>query len=832
MRELIYRRTDAGYRIDRCAPDLPKAMQSAGSGYAMAGMSAGVDGLMIYYRQFRLPDGALAVGASYRDPFGDRKSLMADVLFTRDRAETAALLDRYPTATRYFQKKKQSYSQSGSSAETWAELDMPVSDFVGSHAGDLSACCRMLRGIFVAQPLLQAMFEALLDVASNNPRMIVLFGPDERDEDMAEHGRSIIEALFACLPVSVAARIGYIAPADTDEANALFGIRYSCRRPIADAVKGYAYAFDLVSHDCKAPAQAGRGASEYAAALASLVFSGDQASVEKIRELRRRLDCPELNDCADVPGIAGRFFRVLEGASALPPQDADALLRWRHDAVADMERGARNLDALPMWDAVERWAEDGAAMAIRGDDRGAAFGASRLEEAFQDGERLYRAGRGEADAWRGLYEEYLRGVTVDSGAGQAVVHAFSERVKSLERGGQVLPELYATPRENWVLDHWQRGELYGSRACVDAVKRLYALDPDAAGAYLEAEIRASAESRRLREGALSTHFDEAVFDGLAARDPEAAEAAMRAALTGRDPFADDGARAVFGRYMKLSEDHPALLHALHGICAERLSTVTRGLDAKDVPDMIAELTEGGSFMRECAALGVAEEGRRQLEARLRDVAGQKGVYPYYPDAPDTARALAELLGAPWPERLRALEQANGIKLDRLTGDDIDRLLREGWCDADDRELPGRVRALLWARMKQVFDGAAPSEALLTALALHNCNRRTIDVAGMRRDAEALGVNARKLQSFCKGQADRQAVRGLPYIAQLALEEEDGTAAPYPRPVRKSPDWEDGGLDAPGLFAGIPAALPLVAAPVCGAGFVACCLGVLRAIGLL
>ena len=69
-------------------------------------------------------------------------------------------------------------------------------------------------------------------------------------------------------------------------------------------------------------------------------------------------------------------------------------------------------------------------------------------------------------------------------------------------------------------------------------------------------------------------------------------------------------------------------------------------------------------------------------------------------------------------------------------------------------------------------------------------------------------------------------------AQLALEEEDGTAAPYPRPVRKSPDWEDGGLDAPGLFAGIPAALPLVAAPVCGAGFVACCLGVLRAIGLL
>ena len=124
MRELIYRRTDAGYRIDRCAPDLPKAMQSAGSGYAMAGMSAGVDGLMIYYRQFRLPDGALAVGASYRDPFGDRKSLMADVLFTRDRAETAALLDRYPTATRYFYKKKQSYSQSGSSAETWAVKEL------------------------------------------------------------------------------------------------------------------------------------------------------------------------------------------------------------------------------------------------------------------------------------------------------------------------------------------------------------------------------------------------------------------------------------------------------------------------------------------------------------------------------------------------------------------------------------------------------------------------------------------------------------------------------------------------------------------------------------
>ena len=122
MKELIYRRTDTGYQIDRCPPELPRAMQAAGSGYAMVGMPGGVDTAAPYYRQFRLSNGALVVGASYRDPFGDRRSGMADLLFAMDRDEALKVLASYPLGSRYFHQKKQLYSQSGSTGQTWNAL--------------------------------------------------------------------------------------------------------------------------------------------------------------------------------------------------------------------------------------------------------------------------------------------------------------------------------------------------------------------------------------------------------------------------------------------------------------------------------------------------------------------------------------------------------------------------------------------------------------------------------------------------------------------------------------------------------------------------------------
>ena len=831
MKELIYRRGEAGYRVDRVATDLPKAMQASASSCAMTGMPQDLgDEAGHYYRQFRMNNGGMAVGVSYKDPFGNRKSALADILFTADRAEALQLVASYPMTGRYFLNQKRLYAQTQSAEQAWAALNVSVPVFAGDRAGELPAACRLLKGVFGDQALLASMFAALLDVASNNPRMILLFGPEEKPEDMAEHGRSIIEALFACIPPTAAIHIGYIAPADTDDrsGNAMFGIRYSRCRDISEDARPYAYTFDLTRREGSAPAQANSAAADYAADLAGLVFQGDRAALDRIRELRRLLDSPALFDDADVPGTVAMFHHLAVGADELSEGEAEALLDWRHATLQAAKGEPASLDALPMWPRVEQWTREralGRILSCRAEwkqgDR--VNCAERLREILEDGDRLHRLGRPEAQAWRKAYAEQLSGgalldEAVLPGARRELIRRCAEQAADPDGAS-----LYWPVQESWLFDQWKRGALVGDGQAAAAVGALYARDPVGADRYIQAEADNSVASGALRAGALESDVDRAVFARLLEQRPDFAIGAMETALKERDPFDGGEDLDVWQRWQRATEGNPpareAYLRCLDARVERTLSMAGEG----DVPGLLEELETGGRFSGTCAALGCEGDVNAKVRDRVRALAEGKGVYPYYPDQPAAARSLANLLGGPWPGRLDALEQANALSPRQLTAEDLDRAIGQGWLDASDEECLGRVRTLMWRRLRADLDGAQPSEAMLTALALHNYRRGTLDPKGMLKDAEAIGVSRKKLESFCRKAADAGATRGLPCVARILRE---GVATGYPAQARRATEGHAA------RFAGIPTAVAAAAVPVFALGAVACLLGVLSRIGLL
>lgn len=838
MKELIYRRTEAGYKIDRCARDLPKSLQASGTGSAMTGMPASMDQSITFYRQFRLSNGGLVVGTSYQDPFGNRKSGLADLLFAMDRDEAAELLESYPVTNRYFERKKKHYTQTGETARTWDELDVSVPDFAGAKTGDLNLSCRMLKGVFGSVRLLSALFKAMLDVASNNPRMIVIFGPKEEEAILAEHGRGIIESLFACLPPTIAVHIGYLCPGNTDEANALFGIRYCAKREISEGVRGFTYIFDLNSKDCRMPAHVNETASDYAEKLAELVFRGDDASVRRIQELKRLLDSPALFEAPDVPKLIGQFYHLVSDGAEISHSEMASLLDWRHKIIEGAEGDSRALDCQSMWNIVERWTSGTAFNAIlnnwgKWSNDDTVYSQQRMKQLFEDGEKLYRLNRPEAESWPELYWKYLlKCARPDNMAGKQLVDEFCDRVGKAKDGAFTDQQLYWPVCEDWVYEQWRNGALFQNKNLAAAVRKLFSLDGERWERFACAEAELVIRGSMPWEPSLNSAYGRFVFERILKKKPDAAIKLMRKSLTSCDPFGDESALMIYERFYRETSGSAQLKKAYDEICAAQVKHVIDNADVCQILDLLDDLDHRGAFLSACEKLGYQVDVRVALNGRLETLTGSEGIYPLYPDDPATARRLAERLGGRWPEINKRLEQVNDLKLETLEVADFDGLLRKGWGTSEERGLFDHLQDLLWQKTLNVFENGPVNESLLAALALCNYRDGRINVGEMLRNADRIGISEKKLSAFCRKRRDDEAMRGLGYLARVLVDNPSEIVS-YPgqklkRLVREK--YDD--AESSSFFAGIPAVAAAVAAPLFVAGLAACTLGLFSQIGLL
>ena len=856
MKELIYRRGSAGYEIDRCAEGLSAASRVNGPLNANKGLND-KDRETFCYRQFRLEDGAIVLSAGYADPYSaaDRNTLLCHLLYA-DGPEAGALLDSYPANSGYFSRFREAFARDDQFHAAPGEMEIPLQTYLDAPGG-LPVAAQTLRERFPEPEALAAAFEALLDAASDHPRAVVLFGPDEPTQQLAETGRSVIEALLAPLPNVLIRHLGYLSPGLTDSDNALFGVRYSRRRTISSALRGYAYVIDLTTGELRQPNGANHAAAEYARELAQLMLRGDELSLSRVRQMKKMLDDEGLYHEKDVPAQLAMRYRFYSGPDRLAAADRETLLDWRHRVILDAEKTPGALDRSKFWAVVERWAAESALPGLYADPRAWKDAAKRIDELYRDGQRLFLLGRPEA-------ERYFRAFSARLGAAPMLDAASEDKVrrqlidcvlKELQRSKDnrfAERILYWNAIERWMRQTWNAGELFQDNAACEAVRRLYDLDPRHGEAYVDAFAEACARSGKPLLSVTGSAFGRTAFDRLAERRPETVEERMSQELGGKNLFALPGSAdgpsrpgeapaldgAVVGgfvRYRELVKRNERLLNSFEAIVDERLSTALRRAQSADLPRLFAELKaaeQENHIVGVCRTLIPRRDAREAIENCIAALTRSEGVYPWFPQHPALARDVAELLdrrtGTDWSGRLKVLEKAHGLDLAALEDDDFDALMERGF-GGDDPALDDAVRRILWQNVERSFDGKRrDSRRLLMALALCGGAGR-FSPAVVLKGFETLGVPREKALAACKKLRRADAVRGAEYVAQqvyaFGAEREKVEWAEYPgyaSPRRRSR----------GMFAGVPMPAAIAVAAASCAGLAASVVGFLVNVGLM
>lgn len=856
MKELIYRRNATGYAIDRCAEGISASSRAKGPLNAKKGLSD-ADRETFCYSQFRLEDGTIAISAGYADPYSanNRNSLMCHLLYV-DASEIGQLMNGYPSDSDYFLRFREAFIKDQKHHAGAGETEIPVEAYL-NRADGLQDAAQLLRERFRDVDTLAAVFEALLDAASNNPRMIVLFGPDEPLEQMAWTGRRIIEAMLAPLPTVLGRHLGYMSPGLTDADNALFGVRYSRPRPIDRTLRNHAYVVDLTNNKIECPNGADHAAAAYASELATLIFKGDAASLNRVRQMNRLLNDEGLYHVQNVPAKLALRYRYYSAPGKVSAEDREALLDWHHQIVMEAEKDPAALLHSKFWIVVDKWIEGFALPSLHENPGIWQKPEQRVDELYRDGQRLFLLGSDRADCYYQLFSQRL-GVKPmltearEDVVSQQLIDCMMKELRRAKDNRFAERNLYWDLIERWLCRQWRAGRFFQNNAACEVVRRLYDLDQKRGENYVDIFAKYCCDNARPLLPISKSRFGRAVIACIIAHRPDFVAESMQKELGNKNLFAlpgnsvdstqkieapvlDDGMMNDFVSYRALVAKQEKLLARFEEIVENRFAESLRRAHQGDVARLIAEIRaaeQENHIISVCGRLIPRVNAREEIEKRLVALLSNEGIYNYYPKYPELAREVAELLdrrcGTNWVGRLKSLRRAHELKLTELNDDTFNSLMERGFGDGDS-SVNSHVRRLLWQNIVESFSGKhRDNRRLLMALALCDCGGG-FSPANIMRCFKELELSPKEALTICKKLKSADAMRGVEYVARLVYaygaDETDVDWAEYPG--RASLQKRTGAM-----FGGIPMPVPVLVAVLSCAGLVSSVLGVLINIGLI
>ncbi len=858
MREMFYRRDNkggGGYKVVAKEASIPAKDESFGSQKALP-VSAGEIPLLTY-KQCCTDEGTLMVSCGYIDPYGNRGSGLTHVLLTESAAERTALLEAYPSGSGYFQSIREAYSRADAPLELESKaLNIPLETYLGEGGGGIAAAADLLKDTFGTRELLCQVFSALLDSASANPRMVAVALTGDAIDALPEHGRRIAEALFAFLPEPVVARLGYLCPA-LNLSDAAFALRFVNNPAIAKS--SMVYLVDPAQGTISKPTGAPTEPGDYVEALVDAILSGDDGALQSMRQLRRELSDWSIFGSKTVRQDIDIRYAMIMRPENLTRQETKLILDWWHSTVvAASKKREAQFDGYTMWGPVCRWIETYLAPQLwaRQSEWKAGnepYDPRIIRLMFEDGQTLHELGRPEAAFFRDLMGRHLEKGTLAPPADRVKLRGellsfFCTVADHADDGPYVQRQLYWPVVEPCIRREWAEGALARDKAVNAAVRKMYRLNPDMAAPYFDAYVAQLVKNRpALCVGDGSEFHRDAVARMI--RDHRDAFAdCMDKELNRQDSFQSPQTMLVHHWYLDRVKGDAQLEKALKSSARKKLDRTLSALGKKDVEALLGELSGMSTLgiAAEVSKLLDPAEVKAALERRVVELTRQDGIYSYWPDKPEVARQVAEVLdrakgaaASGWGNKLKNLEKVQAIKPEEASEAEFTAYAR--MANGFDDKQKKLARATLWTAMQKAFgDSKQPiGEPLIWSLAMKSYDRGEFSPQEMCSDAEKLGVTARQLKRFCAKPADEEAKAGLGYLAYELRAQLDDPAKggrnayrSYPRQERRAIKTERVDEEREGSPSGLPTPLLLAGTALFGGGLAGSALGLLRMLGLM
>lgn len=882
MKQMIYRRlggtstSTGGYGVTARADSISAMQRSEAQKRARIPTLSddSIKHRVSFYRQYQLDADTLAVSCGFYDPHDPRGAMIVQTAMTEDREERNRYIARLPAASGYFDAIKAAYAESGEIEIEKGDMMVSLDEFFASAAAGHEDALSIIRKELGSEDAVREMFAALLDVASNNPRLIVAYMEAQDMAAVGERGRRLAEALLSCLPDSVATAIGYMSPAVDDSENTAFGLRFALRGGTFKftGAQTHAYTFELPAGNIVKPNRADSGAEEYVRELARLVMQGDSAAFARVHQLRAALEdgsCFRSRDKAkakpggesSIPSEMRIRYALVTRPDRLESAEMRRLLDWRHTMIDEaLARNSAGFAPFDFWTRVNDWTLGTCLPDMwlnqRGWKKGAAVYAPEVVlRIFEDSQRLQAAGRPEAIGYKEFVADKLAAGQLymdDQILTDRLIRYFKDCAAGSARAGASVPlrsQLYFEPVENWMRTVWlSMRPAPHSRDVLAPVEQLYgagALEPEKLQAYVDGYSELIFDGRDGLFVANESRFHAAVVQAVVKKTPERIAAGMRADLKGRNPYAASGAMPVWQWYRRLVAQDAGLEQAYLAMNRENLETALARTGFDGIPALADELRGAGLGMIACAGrLDAGLDARGMIEQRIVALSRANGVSMYYPDRIELAGAVSALLerheGGGWLRQHEALSDVCNMNPNRLTMQDFGRfaeIVQSGMRpDAIDR-----ARELLDQAMSRAWQnpGDAPMESALIGLTMLSLTERrsgglcfSPERAANRLDK--LGLREQKLAAYCKKHADEDASDGVGYLADAMLsylktpeKKRTGESVAYPRAFDGA-----GRISRRAPLAGMPVAAPIAGIVVFAGGLAASALGLLSYIGLM
>lgn len=877
MKQMIYRRLHStntsvgGYAVTACAENISAMQRSEAQKYARVPMLSdeSVEWKASFYRQYRLNDGTLVVNCGFYDPHGRRGSAVVHTAMTENEQERERYLDRLPAASGYFGAVRAAYDESGVMEIEKGDMIVSLDDYFAGAPVRREDALAIIRSELGSEETVTEMFTALMDVASINPRMIVVFMDAQDVIEVGERGRRLAEALLSCLPEPIAAAIGYMSPAVDDGENATFGLRFACRSGFRfGGAQSQAYTFDLPEGKVVRPRAADEAAKEYAAELAALVMRGDDAAFARVRELRAMMadsSCMKQSERLrgkpglTVPAKMAIRYALVTRPDRLQSAEKRLVLDWRGEMIDEAIGNPKGFSPFAFWSRVDSWTLNVALPDLWANqdqwrNGGEFYAPERVLRVFEDSHRLHLNRRPEAEGYKSFVEARLAEDRLYPRDRQKMCDdllryfAMCADTAAARGADAIQGMLYFGPVENWVRTVWLgAARTFRRQNMFPAVEKLCnagVLESDKVRAYVEAYSELIFEFSEKLYVEKESRFHADVVQAVARNTPERMKASMICDLRNKNPYASAGAEAVWQWYRKLLPLVPALEDIFLSLNRQNLENALARASVESIPALVDELRGGERGMIACAGrLDAGLNAREMIESRIVALSRNAGVGMYYPDHVQLGEAVCALLsrydGDRWMAQHQILRDVSRMNPAQLTMDDFDHfvgILRSGAYPA----VSARVREILDHGMMRAgqSDAEASMESLLIGLAMltlsdsQNAGLCWNPEHAVNR-LERLGVREQKMAAYCKKQADEDAVDGVGYLADVMLsylrtpeKKRTGEPAAYPRPWRP----EGAGRRAP--LAGLPVAVPIAGIAVFAGGLTASALGLLNYIGLM
>ena len=856
MKELFYRReTAGGYKVVAKDASL-SAKEEAFCAQKALPVSAGEVPLFTF-KQCCMDTGALLVSCGYIDPHGNRGSGMAHALMTQSDEERKALLDAYPATSTYFDDIRKLYSRRVDSLDLETKnLSVPLQKYLGTKSGEQSDALRLLQETFASEDLLAKVFSALLDAASPNPRMVVIALENDSIEELPEHGRSIAEALFCCLPEVVATRLGYLSPA-INLSDVSFALRFVQDPSVAKS--SMVYLVQPSQNRFIPPSSQRMSVGDYPLMLASKVMDGSPTAFSWIRDIRRVLSDWTIFSSKDISRDIGLRYAFYTRIDSLEPREKRSILEWRHEMVNKAEReGSSVLEASPFWLDVEKWLENNCIPEIWDHQsewrKGSVlYDPEIVRTLFIDAERLGLLGFGEAGFYRELFNKKLLNGTIcpeaeKSRINSELVNYFCDQAGRATQANFSDGLLYWDTIEKWIYAQWVDGVFINNNKVNPAVRKLFQIAPERMRRFLNAYVDHLAQKKVPLCGSDHSDFHEKATEQLLSAQRPCFIEIMKRDLDANNPFASEKAKYVYSWYGKLIARDAELEQLLRQYGEKHLKNTLSGIVGTDAQSILSELnaerTDG--ILAQAEQLGLREQAKTEMEKCLVVLMREKGFYSFYPQDIQKARQIAKILDSQhaydrrsWEQRIINLEQIRRLDVTSLTKGHFENYRNLFDHDLDDKDRQ-KARELLWSQMTEKYKNEKQNdiESLLWALAMKSYENGTINLTQICKDANALGLQNRELKRLLKKYADEEAKEGLGYIAEITLtylrDDGEGTRdvlKRYPGATTQRTLVRDE-EDSDGPFAGIPIGVPIAGSVMFGGGLVVSAISLLRMIGLM